>query len=30
MGWVVIPPCPQGRIDETNTEQTGNIAEHAI
>ena len=28
MGGVVILWCPQGRIDETNTEQIRNIPEH--
>lgn len=28
MGTLVILWCPQGRIDETKTEQTRNIPEH--
>lgn len=28
MGRQMILSCPQGRIDETYTEQIGNIAEH--
>jgi len=28
MGRLAILSCPQGRIDETNQEQTKNIAEH--
>ena len=30
MGRLLILPCPQGRIDETNWEQTRNITERAI
>ena len=33
MNWIQMGPlgilsCPQGRIDETNQEQTGNFSEH--